>query len=226
MAQVAQLISAGIAGISFATGFNSGSAKDAQLIFPEEILMKVSSLHELLVEHLRDLYYAEKLLVKALPKMAKAAAAEDLREGFEEHLEQTEGHVRRLEQVFEHLDAAPRGKKCAAMEGLVEEGKEIISEDMDDNVRDAGLIAAAQKVEHYEIAAYGTARTWAEQLGLSDAVELLDETLQEEKDTDAKLTDLAQHAVNPQAEHGHDSEEETVAAGQGAKRGRNGKSRK
>jgi ferritin-like metal-binding protein YciE len=186
--------------------------------------MKMHTLHDLFVDHLRDLYHAEKLLVKALPQMAKAAASGDLRAGIEEHLEQTEGHVQRLEQIFEQLNTSPRGKKCAAMEGLIEEGKEIIKEDMAGPVKDAGLIAAGQKIEHYEIAAYGTARTWAEHLGMAQAMELLQQTLDEEKATDVKLTELAQREINVEASRGAESEEEMVGAG--GRRTRNGRSRR
>jgi len=160
--------------------------------------MPEKGLKELYIDELKDLYNAENQLVKALPKMAKAAASEELRAGFEEHLEQTRGHVTRLEQIFESLGESPRGKKCKGMEGLVEEGAEIIDEDLEDSVKDAGLIGAAQRVEHYEIAAYGTAKAFADTLGHSDHVSLLEETLEEEKETDEKLTDLAKQ-INVQA---------------------------
>jgi ferritin-like metal-binding protein YciE len=187
--------------------------------------MKVTNLQDLWLDQLRDLYSAEKQLVKALPVMAKAAKSPELRQGFEEHLEQTEGHVQRLEQIFEQLDASPRGKKCAAMEGLIEEGKELMHEDMDDALLDAGLIGAAQKVEHYEIAGYGTVRTWAELLGMNEAVDLLQQTLDEEKETNEKLSELAHQEVNLKAKEGE--EHEMVAAGgPSEKRGRNGRSRK
>jgi len=161
-------------------------------------MANISTLNELFVEELRDLYDAEKQLTKALPKMAKAASSDKLRAAFEEHLQQTEGHVERLEQIFEALGEKATGKKCAAMAGLVKEGEEIAS-DTEEQVRDAGLIAAAQKVEHYEIAGYGAARTHAELLGQEDAVELLEETLEEEKETDAKLTELAESSANEEA---------------------------
>jgi len=161
--------------------------------------MKMKSLQDLLVDHLKDLYSAENQLVKALPKMAKAATNPELKAGFEEHLEQTRNQVTRLEQVCEKLGVTPKGKKCAAMEGLVEEGKELMDQEPEPDVLDAGLIAAAQKVEHYEIASYGSARTWAEQLGLEEAAALLQETLDEEKATDEKLTRLAEAMVNQQA---------------------------
>jgi ferritin-like metal-binding protein YciE len=161
--------------------------------------MKMATLEDLFVNELRDLYNAENQMVKALPKMAKAASSPEIRQGFEEHLEQTRHHVERLEQVFEQLGAKARGKKCQAMEGLIEEGKELMSEDAEPPVMDAGLIAAAQKVEHYEIAGYGTVRTWAEHLGHHEAAELLRQTLDEEKQTDQKLTRLAEQMVNQEA---------------------------
>jgi ferritin-like metal-binding protein YciE len=153
--------------------------------------MQQSELKELYVDELKDIYSAETQLVKALPKMAKAAAADELRSGFEEHLEQTKGHVARLEQIFKALGEKPTGKKCKGMEGLIEEGSEAAGEDYEDDVKDAALIGAAQRVEHYEIAAYGTVRAMAEKLGEDEAVELLGETLEEEKETDEKLTELA-----------------------------------
>ena len=187
--------------------------------------MKMKSLQDLLVDQLKDLYSAENQLVKALPKMAKAASNPDLRAGFEEHLEQTRGHVERLEQVCDDLGVTPKGKKCAAMEGLVEEGKELMEEDATPGVLDAGLIAAAQKVEHYEIASYGSARTWAEQLGLDRAVRLLQQTLDEEKATDAKLTELAEEMVNDEAEAGA-SEEDGDSGRKKAAAGRKGRGKK
>jgi ferritin-like metal-binding protein YciE len=153
--------------------------------------MQQAELKELYVDELKDIYSAETQLVKALPKMAKAAVSAELREGFEEHLEQTKGHVRRLEQIFEALDEKPTGKHCNGMEGLIEEGDEAAKEDYEGETKDAALIGAAQRVEHYEIAAYGTVRAMAEKLGEDEAVGLLSETLQEEKDTDVKLSDLA-----------------------------------
>ena len=155
--------------------------------------MKESALRELYLDELRDLYNAENQLTKALPKMAKAANSEELRDGFRDHLEQTKGHVERLKQIFEELGEKPTGKKCKGMEGLVEEGAEMIDEDaLEDEAKDAGLISAAQRVEHYEIAAYGCVRTYANLLGENDAAELLEETLNEEKETDQKLTKLAE----------------------------------
>lgn len=166
--------------------------------------MKLTTLQDLFVHELKDLYSAETQLVKALPKMAKAAANEELRAGFEEHLEQTKNHVARLEQIAEAGEFKLTGHKCKAMEGLIKEGSELISEDADDTVRDAGLIGAAQRVEHYEIAAYGTARALASCLGYEEAASLLGDTLEEEKATDEKLTDLAESTVNIEASQAED----------------------
>ena len=161
--------------------------------------MKLNTLADLLHHELKDLYSAENQLLKALPKMAKAATNADLVAGFETHLEETKGQVERLDQIAEILDLKLAGHKCKAMEGLVEEGSELISEDADDSVRDAGLIGAAQRVEHYEMAGYGTAAAIARKLGHDDVAELREETLEEEKATDAKLTELAESAVNAEA---------------------------
>ena len=168
--------------------------------------MKLNSLNDLLHHELKDLYSAENQLVKALPKMAKAATNADLKAGFEEHLEQTKGHVKRLDQIGEQLGIKLTGHKCKAMEGLIEEGAELIDEDAEDSVRDAGLIGAAQRVEHYEMAGYGTARALAEKLGHEDIAEILGETLEEERATDAKLTELAESAVNVEAGAAGDDE--------------------
>ena len=149
---------------------------------------KMVNLEDLYTDMLKDLYSAEKQLVKALPKMAKAANSSDLQKAFKDHLDQTEGHVERLERIFSNMDASPRGKKCVGMEGLVQEGDEIIKEDAEEEVADAGLIAAAQKVEHYEMASYGTVRTWAQRLGRHDEARLLQETLDEESMANEKLT--------------------------------------
>jgi ferritin-like metal-binding protein YciE len=162
--------------------------------------MSMDSLKDLYIDELKDLYNAENQLLKALPKMAKKASSPDLKAAFEEHLGQTEGQVNRLEKIFKALGEKPTGKTCKAMKGLVEEGKEIIEEDGEDAVLDAALIGAAQKVEHYEIAGYGTARTFASLLGEEDAVELLQKTLDEEGATDKKLTALAESLVNPEAQ--------------------------
>jgi len=152
----------------------------------------MNSLRETFLEELADVYDAEKQLVKALPKMAKAAEHDDLREGFEEHLEQTEEHVTRLEQVFEKMGSKAKSKRCKGMQGLIEEGQERIKED----AGDAALICAAQKVEHYEIAAYGSLKSWATLLEEQDVAVLLDETLEEEKETDEKLTNAAESMIN------------------------------
>lgn len=160
---------------------------------------QVLSMHDLFLDELRDLYDAEKQIVKALPKMAEAAQAPKLKSGFERHLKQTTTHVTRLEQIFETLGEKPTGEKCDAMQGLLKEGEKVIHNTDEGSVRDAGLIAAAQRVEHYEMAAYGSARTFAQILGQTDAASLLEETLQEEKDTDQKLTEIAQKIVNEKA---------------------------
>src|ERR1700719_1588222 len=160
--------------------------------------MEHQALKELYIDELKDIYNAENQLVKALPKMAKAANSEELRTGFREHLEQTRGHVQRLEQIFKELGEKPSGKKCKGMEGLVAEGQEMMGEDFEDDVIDAALISAAQRVEHYEITAYGTVRTYAEILGEQNAVSLLEKTLEEEKETDQKLTELAE-GINVEA---------------------------
>jgi ferritin-like metal-binding protein YciE len=153
-------------------------------------------LEELLVDELKDLYSAESQLVKALPRMAKAAHSPELKRAFERHLEETRRQVERLDQIGQTLDTKMTGKKCKGMEGLIEEGKEVIEEDFDDNTRDAGLIGAAQRVEHYEIAGYGTARTHAELLGYPKVAKLLQQTLDEEAAADKKLTQLAESIIN------------------------------
>jgi ferritin-like metal-binding protein YciE len=160
--------------------------------------MKENLLRELYVDELKDLYSAENQLVKALPKMARAATSPELRAGFEAHLKQTQEHVARLEQIFEALDESPKGKHCKGMEGLIKEGSEMISEDPEPEELNAGLIAAAQHVEHYEIAGYGCVRTYATLLGEKEAATILEKTLNEEKQTDAKLTQLAE-AINVEA---------------------------
>jgi ferritin-like metal-binding protein YciE len=170
-------------------------------------MSKIENLRELLVHELKDLYSAETQLVKALPKMAKAATDEDLVAAFEEHTEQTQTHVERLDRIFELLGEKPRGKTCEAMKGLIAEGQEVISEEATDEVKDAALIAAAQKVEHYEIAGYGTVRTFASLLGQQDVADILQETLDEEGETDKKLTEIAE-ALNVEAMAGADEEED------------------
>jgi len=158
------------------------------------------TLNDLFEETLKDIYYAENKIVKALPKMAKAAQSDELRAAFKKHLNQTEEHVVRLEKVFELMDVAPRGKRCEAIEGIIEEGSKIMKGFKRTSALDAGLVSAAQAVEHYEIARYGTLKRWAEQLGLQEAIGLLNETLAEEKETDHKLTDLADSMINEQAQ--------------------------
>jgi ferritin-like metal-binding protein YciE len=170
---------------------------------------KVATLEDLFLDEIRDLYDAEKQLVKALPKMARASSSEELKEAFTAHLEETQGQVTRLEQVFEELGQKARGKKCAAMAGLITEGQELIDSMEPGPVRDAGLIAAAQKVEHYEMAGYGSVRTHAELLGQDTAAQMLEATLREEKAADMKLNDLAKTTVNEEAA----AQEESGGAG-------------
>lgn len=153
--------------------------------------MKMESLQDLLVDELKDLYSAENQILKALPKMIKTASSQELKSGFEQHLKETEEQVRRLEQIFQELEVSPKGKKCKGMEGIIEDGKDIMEQDAEPEVMDAGLISAAQHVEHYEIAGYGCARTWAQLLGHNNFVQLLQQTLDEEKATDEKLNALA-----------------------------------
>ena len=161
--------------------------------------MKIDTLEELYISELRDLYSAENQLLKALPKMAKGASSDELKDAFEKHLEQTRGHVERLEEIFEQLDESPKGKTCHGMKGLIEEGSEILQEDGEDFVLDAGLIVAAQKVEHYEIASYGSVCTFAQLLGKNEAASLLQATLDEESEANEILNGLAEGIVNPEA---------------------------
>jgi ferritin-like metal-binding protein YciE len=161
--------------------------------------MKLETLKALYIHELKDLYSAEKQIIKALPKMVKAASNKQLAAGFKEHLEQTKEQVARLERILTSHDESNRGPKCEGMEGLIKEGDELIEEDAEDEVRDAGLIAAAQRIEHYEIAGYGCARTYAELLEDPDSAELLQTTLTEESDTDKKLTNLAKSVINIRA---------------------------
>ena len=180
--------------------------------------MKLETLKDLYLEELKDIYDAENQILKALPKMAKAATNEDLRDAFQEHEEITKGQVDRLDQIFDRLGTRAKGRKCKAMEGLVEESKELLSEDSADDVRDAGLIASAQRVEHYEMAVYGTLRTYAEQLGFDEDAELLQETLDEEEEADEKLTDLALECVNTAASEGESEEDEEPQAKRSSER--------
>ncbi len=163
--------------------------------------MKLENLQDLFVEQLQDLYSAETQLMDALPKMAKAAHSAELKKSFTTHLAQTQEHAERLKRIFEMLDETPGNKKCKAMAGLIAEGEEMIAEDAAPEVKDAGLIAAAQRVEHYEMAGYGTVRTYAQQLEETEAADLLEKTLGEEKDTDEKLTKLAETSINLEAEN-------------------------
>lgn len=162
-------------------------------------MAKEKTLQDLFHDTLKDIYYAERKILKALPKMKRAAKSEDLKAAFEKHREETEGHVERLQQVFEILGKQPRGKTCDAIEGIVAEGEEIMEEFKDTDALDAGLISAAQAVEHYEITRYGTLKRWATELGMADAAKLLDQTLQEESKTDADLTKLADASANQRA---------------------------
>jgi len=161
--------------------------------------MKIKTMDDLFLVQVKDLYDAEKQLVKALPKMAKAASSQELRQGFQEHLDQTKGHVSRLEQIFDQLGQKASGTKCEGMAGLIAEGEEIVDEVEQSPLRDAGLIGAAQKVEHYEIAGYGTLKTFAQMLGRRQVVTLLEQTLNEEKQTDQRLTQLAESMINEEA---------------------------
>ncbi len=162
--------------------------------------MKLKTLRDLYIHELKDLYSAEKQLTKALPKMAKAASNEELKTSFEEHLEQTGQQIERLEQILEGLGESTKCDKCKGMEGLLEEGSKAMTEDAAEEVRDAAIIVAAQKVEHYEIAGYGSVRTFAEMLGEDEAARLLQQTLDEEIETDEKLTELAENSINTEAE--------------------------
>lgn len=192
--------------------------------------MTMSNLRDVLVDGVKDLYHAEKQLIAALPKMARAAGSEELRAAFEAHLEETRGHVERLEQVFSALEMKPTAKLCHGMKGIVEEGKEVINHRRGANPAaiDAALIAAAQKVEHYEITSYGSLATFADELGLSEAAELLKQTLSEEEATDEKLTQLAEGGTNAQAaqtEEGEEDEEQPMAASRSKKKTRRAGSR-
>ena len=188
--------------------------------------MEMESLKELYVEELKDLWSAETQITKALPKMIKAASNPKLKRAFNTHLKQTERHVKRLERIFKELDESPRGKKCVGMEGLIKEAQDLIKEKPEADVLDAGLIAATQHVEHYEIAGYGCVRTWARQMGEDRQAELLQETLDEEEQTDRLLTELAESEINVEAEEEDEDERPATRsrAKQGSKRGssRNG----
>lgn len=183
-------------------------------------MAQAGTLHEAFIEELRDTYDAEKQLIKALPKLAKASASPDLRAAFESHLEETRGHVDRLEQVFESLDEKPRGKHCEGIAGIIEEGKSMMEEEFDDATMDACLIAAGQRAEHYEMAAYGTLIAWAQSMGHNEATNLLQEILDEEKAADKKLSSLAEGGINQEAAdaaHGEEEEEEEEGTARGRK---------
>jgi ferritin-like metal-binding protein YciE len=166
------------------------------------------SLHDMFIDELRDAYDAEKQLTKALPKLARAAVSDELREAFESHLTETQGHVTRLEQVFASLEEKPRGKHCDGIAGIIEEGKGVIEEDIEESAIDACLIAAGQRAEHYEIAAYGSLVAWARAMDHADVAHILEETLDEEKAADEKLTSLAEGGINEEAAHAAHGEEE------------------
>lgn len=186
----------------------------------------METLEELFEETLRDIYYAEKAILKSLPKMAKKAASADLAAAFEEHIAQTEGQVERLEQIFEMIGKAARGKTCPAIDGLAEEAAEIMKEAKDDTVRDAGMLAAAQAVEHYEISRYGTLAAWADKLGMEDAAQLLRATLEEEKETDTKLGELALSEINVEAEKAEGDDKSATKAKRADSKGSSAKARR
>jgi ferritin-like metal-binding protein YciE len=193
-------------GIRFASTYRAGKTNPPRV--RETEIMEMESLKELYVEELKDLYSAEKQLVKALPRMAKNASNPELKQAFTDHLQETEGHVERLEQIFEMLGERAGGKKCKGMEGLIEEAKELLEEDATEEVLDAGMISKAQHVEHYEMAGYGTVRTYARQLGLDEQADLLQQTLDEEGKADELLTQIAESSVNLSAEEGAEEEDE------------------
>ena len=186
-------------------------------------MANAGTIHDAFVEELRDTYDAEKQLIKALPKLAKAATSAELRSAFEMHLEETRGHVERLEQVFESLEEKVRGKHCEGIAGIIEEGKSIMEEDFDEAAMDACLIAAGQRAEHYEMAAYGTLVAWARAMGHTEAADLLQETLDEEKAADEKLTTLAEGGINQEAaEQAHPSGDDEEEEERPARGGRGG----
>jgi ferritin-like metal-binding protein YciE len=184
-------------------------------------MASAGTLHDAFIDELRDAYHAEKQVTKALPKMIKAASSDELREAFENHLEETKGQIARLEEVFQSLDEPVKAKKCDGMAGIIEEGKSAMEEDFDDLTMDATLIASAQRVEHYEMAAYGTLVAWAEAMGHTEAARLLQETLEEEKAADKKLSGLAEGGINQSAAdaaHPDDDEEPVGATGNGSRK--------
>jgi ferritin-like metal-binding protein YciE len=174
--------------------------------------MKINTLQDLYTHELQDIYSAETQLVKALPKVIEACSSDELRSALEDHLDQTKEHVERLDQIFESLEETAKGKKCAAMEGLVKECQETISEEMPDDIKDAALIGACQRIEHYEIAVYGTVATFAKLLGREDDLDLLGQTLDEEKEADETLTDIAENTINVEAADEEEEEEEESPA--------------
>ena len=182
--------------------------------------MEMNDLQDLMVENLKDLYSAENQLLKALPKVAKSVENEELKTAFEQHTKETEVHVQRLEQIFKQLGEKPTGKKCKGMEGLIEENKEMMEEDAEPEVMDAGLIVGSQKIEHYEIAGYGSAVTFAKLLGNNEAAELLAQTLDEEEATDKKLSAIAESSINLQAADGQDEEESSSKSSSRSRRKR------
>lgn len=184
-------------------------------------MAEAGTLHKAFIDELRDTYDAEKQLTKALPKLARAAGHPKLRQAFESHLEETRVHIERLEQVFESIEERVRGKHCEGVAGIIEEGKAIMEEDFDDDTMDACLIAAGQRAEHYEMAAYGTLVAWAQAMGHTEAADLLQQTLDEEKATDKKLSDLAESGINQSAAdsaHGDEQEQSVAASGGSASR--------
>jgi ferritin-like metal-binding protein YciE len=187
-------------------------------------MAEAGTLHDAFLDELRDSYDAEKQLTKALAKLAKAASSPKLRQAFESHLKETEGHIERLEQVFESLDEKVRGKHCDGIAGIIDEGKSIMEEDFDDTTMDACLIAAGQRAEHYEMAAYGTLVAWAQAMGHAEAAKLLQQTLDEEKAADKKLSGLAEGGINQSAADAAHPDEEQEAVGAGAGIGRRGAS--
>jgi ferritin-like metal-binding protein YciE len=194
------------------------------------IMADAGTLHDAFIDELRDVYDAEKQITKALPKMAKAASSPELRAAFEEHLEQTRGHIERLEEAFASIEEKVRGKHCDGIAGIIEEGKSVMGEDFDDSTMDASLVAAAQRVEHYEMAAYGTLVAWARAMGHSEAADLLQENLDEEKATDEKLTALAEGGINQDAADAahpeEEDEEEEMAVAAPARRRSTGAAKK
>jgi ferritin-like metal-binding protein YciE len=186
-----------------------GAARTSHSAKRRHEMAELTTLRDALLEEVKDLYDAEKQLVKALPKMAKGAASDDLRTALENHLEETRNHVTRLEQVFEQLDERPKGKHCAGIAGIIEEGSEALEQDAHEPVMDAMIIASGQRAEHYEIAAYGTVIAWAEALELDEVSDLLNQTLDEEKAADEKLTQLAEAGINKAATAGVEEEQES-----------------